>query len=139
MLLESVPTVVDTPMVTEPAVPPITTVASAPEGNVPVLMAVPITVARTCTPPAPDDNEPAVKVVVACPRPRIGVTAPAEITTTGETVSPPPVGLTMLNAIGQLPTGLPPMSVSVASNVDRLEVLLELGATTLGVDCSVSL
>ena len=36
------------------------------------------------------------------------------------------------------PTGLPALSVTLASNVDRLEVPPEICATTLGVDWSVT-
>jgi len=50
--------------------------------------------------------------------------------TTGNTVSPPPVGLTMVNATGALPTTCPSAVRTVAVRVTVFSVSPMVGATT---------
>src|SRR5512135_1703181 len=100
-----------------------TTAASKPDAVVLgtpggwVATAVPGTAARIKTPVAGVDTEPDVNDALACPKPRVAVGWVAVYATTGETVSPPPVGLVIENATGTPPTGKPFTSLTVAIRV----------------------
>jgi hypothetical protein len=122
------------PIVTDPAVPPMTTAASPPEGDVFVAIVVPTTEARIVTPVAADGSDPEVNVDTAWPSATDDVAIAAVVLTTGAIDSPPPVGFRMLNATVTPPTGLPFTSNTDASNVEIPVVLPRVCATTLGLD-----
>ena len=122
------------PIVTLPAVPPITTDASFPDGEVFVAMAVPTTDARIVTPAAVDGSEPDVNVALAWPSAVDDVATPLVVATAGAMVSPPPVGFRMLKATFTSRTGLPVASNTDAKSVETPVVPPRVCATTAGLD-----
>lgn len=133
-------TVLASPNAMDPAVPPMTIVASLPEGEVPVATeGYPCTWARIWIPDAPEDKEPEVNCVRACPKARLVVATAAVGCTTGDTLSPPPVGLSIENSTCTLPTGRLLLSLTVATRVEYGQVVPTHFPTRPGEACSVML
>jgi hypothetical protein len=89
------------------------------------------------TPPAPEDFVPEVNVVTASPRTRPPAVVVEVYAITGETVSPPPVGLIIVKTTGAPPTGKPFESRTDAVSVEMPLVVEVLFATSAGDGCIV--